>query len=48
MMAGEPELMEQETAYLKALQSATTWSVTRGALDLVDGTYGSLVKAAAI
>jgi len=46
-MAGEPELMEQETAYLKALQSATTWSVTRGSLDLRDAADASQVQAVA-
>ena len=35
-MAGEPELMTQEAAYLQALQNATTWSITRGMLDLRD------------
>lgn len=46
-MAGEPELMEQETAYLKALEAATTWSVTRGMLDMRDDTDASQVQATA-
>lgn len=35
-MAGTPELMEQEASYLKALENATTWSVTRGTLEMRD------------
>ncbi len=46
-MAGEPDLMEQETAYLKALENATTWNVTRGSLDMRDGTDASQVQAVA-
>ena len=33
-MAGPPELMAQEDAYLKALEKASTWKVSGGALEL--------------
>ena len=35
-MAGPPELMAQETAYLAALERATTWKVSGGRLELRD------------
>lgn len=44
-MAGEPELMEQETAFLKALETATTWSISRGILDMRDGAGATQVTA---
>jgi heat shock protein HslJ len=36
-MAGSETLMAQETAYLKALENATTWKITGGNLELRDG-----------
>lgn len=45
-MGGEPELMTQEAAYLQALQNATTWSITRGMLDLRDDNGANQVTAA--
>lgn len=45
MMAGEPELMTQEAAYLKALESATTWSISRGVLDMRDSSGATQITA---
>ena len=36
MMAGPPELMTQETAYLAALQNSTTWEIQSGKLTMRD------------
>jgi len=44
-MAGEPELMAQETAYLKALETATTWSISRGILDMRDASGATQITA---
>ena len=44
-MAGEPELMTQEAAYLQALQNATTWSISRGMLDMRDAGGATQVTA---
>lgn len=45
-MAGEPEHMTQETAFLGALANATTWSVTsRGMLELRDAGGATQVVA---
>jgi heat shock protein HslJ len=44
-MAGEPELMEQEQAFLAALDAAATWTVVRGALELRDADGAALVFA---
>ena len=35
-MAGPPELMTQETAYLTALQNSTTWEIKSGTLTMRD------------
>ncbi len=35
-MAGPPELMTQETAYLTALQNSTTWEISSGKLTMRD------------
>lgn len=45
MMAGEPELMTQETAYLGALEKATTWSISRGVLDMRDASGATQITA---
>jgi len=47
MMAGEPELMAQETAFLKALENATTWSISRGILDMRDASGAMQITAIA-
>ncbi len=47
MMAGEPELMAQETAFLKALENATTWSISRGILDMRDASGATQITAIA-
>jgi len=44
-MAGAPELMTRESAYLKALESATTWSISRGVLDMRDASGATQVSA---
>jgi len=44
-MAGEPELMTQEAAYLKALESATTWSISGGVLDMRDASGATQITA---
>ncbi len=44
-MAGEPELMEQESAYLEALESSTEWKVVRGQLELRDADGSAMVFA---
>ena len=47
-MAGEPELMEQEAAFLKALESSTQWTVVRGRLELRDADGAGMVFADAV
>ena len=44
-MAGEPDLMEQEAAFVKALESATQWKVVRGQLELRDADGSAMVFA---
>ena len=44
-MAGEPELMAQEQAFLAALQASATWRVVRGALELRDEDGAAMVFA---
>jgi heat shock protein HslJ len=44
-MAGEPALMEQESAFVKALESATKWKVVRGTLELRDADGSAMVFA---
>ncbi|MDZ4168654.1 MAG: META domain-containing protein [Coriobacteriia bacterium] len=46
-MAGPQELMDQEGQYLSALQAATVWKVTRGALELHDDQGALQVTATA-
>lgn len=46
-MAGPQKLMDQESQYLAALQAATVWKVTRGALELRDGQGALQVTATA-
>jgi heat shock protein HslJ len=45
LMAGSPELMAQETAYLQALQKATTWEAANGRLELRDASGAMQVNA---
>jgi len=47
-MAGEPELMEQEAAFLKALEASTQWTVVRGRLELRDAEGAGMVFADAV
>ena len=44
-MAGEPALMEQENAFVKALEAATTWKVVQGKLELRDADGSAMVVA---
>jgi heat shock protein HslJ len=44
-MAGEPELMDQEAAFLKALEASTQWTVVRGRLELRDADGAGMVFA---
>jgi len=44
-MAGDPELMEQEQAYLKALEASTRWNVASGKLELRDADGAAMVFA---
>jgi len=44
-MAGEPDLMEQEAAFVKALESATQWKVAQGKLELRDADGSAMVFA---
>lgn len=44
-MAGEPGLMEQEQAFIKALESSTQWKVIRGTLELRDADGSAMVFA---
>ncbi len=44
-MAGEPEMMAQEAAFLKALEAATTWSISRGILDMRDASGAVQINA---
>jgi heat shock protein HslJ len=44
-MAGDPELMEQEQAYLKALEASTQWNLTRGTLELRDADGAAMAFA---
>jgi heat shock protein HslJ len=44
-MAGEPELMAQEQAFLAALEATVTWRVVRGALELRDENGAAMVVA---
>jgi heat shock protein HslJ len=44
-MAGEPDLMEQEAAFVKALESATQWKVVQGKLELRDADGSAMVFA---
>jgi heat shock protein HslJ len=45
-MAGDPELMAQEAAFVKALESSTRWSVVRGKLEMRDAGDAATVFAA--
>ena len=47
-MAGPPEAMAQETAYLAALQKAATYAVTAESLELLDDQGQTLVKYDAV
>jgi heat shock protein HslJ len=44
-MAGEQALMDQEAAYVKALESSTKWSVVQGRLELRDADGAAMVIA---
>jgi len=44
-MAGPPELMEQEAAYLAALENAATWEVTGGKLTVRDASGATQITA---
>jgi len=44
-MAGEPELMKQEQAFVKALESSATWKVVRNKLELRDANGSAMVFA---
>lgn len=45
-MGGPAELMAQEAAFLKAMESCASWSVTRGQLEMRDG--GSAIQITAV
>jgi heat shock protein HslJ len=42
-MAGTPELMAQETAYLAALQNSTTWEIQSGTLTMRDASKATQI-----
>jgi heat shock protein HslJ len=44
-MAGDPELMAQEQAFIKALESSTTWSGVGGKLELRDADGSAMASA---
>jgi len=44
-MAGDPALMEQEQAFIKALESSTQWKVIRGTLELREADGAAAVFA---
>lgn len=44
-MAGEPALMEQEAAFVAALETSTTWAVVRGSLELRNEAGAAMVRA---
>jgi heat shock protein HslJ len=44
-MAGDPELMEQEQAFVKALETSAQWKVTKGELELRDADGSAMVFA---
>ena len=44
-MAGDPELMDQEQAFVKALEASTQWKVSRGKLELRDADGSAMVFA---
>lgn len=46
-MAGPDDLMKQEAAFLKALESCASWSVTRGQLEMRDGGSATQITAVA-
>lgn len=46
-MAGDPDLMAQEAAFVKALEASTQWAVVRGMLELRDADGAAMVFATA-
>jgi heat shock protein HslJ len=44
-MAGEPALMEQKSAFVKALEAAKAWTVVQGQLELRDADGSAMVFA---
>lgn len=46
-MAGPDELMKQEAAFIKALESCASWSVSRGQLEMRDGGSATQITAVA-
>jgi putative lipoprotein len=44
-MAGDPDLMAQEQAFIKALESSRQWKVVRGVLELRDADGSAMVFA---
>jgi heat shock protein HslJ len=46
MMAGEPELMEQESQYVAALEASVSWKVVNGMLEMRDAEGATQVNGA--
>ncbi|MDO8964920.1 MAG: META domain-containing protein [Coriobacteriia bacterium] len=44
-MAGPPELMAEEAAFLKALEASTEWSISRGRLEMRDASGATQITA---
>jgi heat shock protein HslJ len=47
-IGGEPELMEQEAQYIAALETAVSWKVVRGVLELRDADGATQVNAVSV